>query len=1450
MSGKLGSKFKSLGKAHDIERRIDMLSDDLTDMTTLSIDTVERFDKNEMTSTLKQYVFLLRSNIKFTSLPKINSNLNANLNRIRMASSVLRNVKDYMTECKDLCTKGSDETITASQRNNLQIRIKSLLRKSIEIQQAASFNKMKIFNLGGFSLAEKPSEIDSISNPSKFDANYVSWKAQIGFDTGSTYDYKIQSWGSVLKNKLWRAPCTSLKLWDTNELGFDDEGKPMLDRYGKYICGDYLTWATNILIFYNKYSGGGSGLQGTYPLKIDNFKSGSNAGIIVALAARIAFGIDLKEPGNLTDITYNKIDDWIWQQNDLSLKQNMWNDPSKSINVLNNVEINTNTFTGPVGDNIGNTGSLTNNITQQASNLSVGDMVLCTGDTTNIQGNKFKWTSELMSPGQMIISNAPATGKTFTTSSLTHTINVSDTSTVPPYYSRKPVSKIVGTRNIEEFERMSPWKIKYLIKKDSSGNMFKYEVFEESNALRKDMRAVSVFNINTNTNELTLNTIKPKMKLVGVRYATAYATTNKIRDIQKSALFNSSNWWHKKRVEDAWVPSDKHTAIYTTANATDAANVPSTTYHIRTGGTNGDGYSNGMLHTWGVDNQIGSITPWNLVGNFEANTNPFLETDFKIHNGDILELDMTYPFYRLEVTKAYSNDGTENTVVGSLGFAGTDVEGDHGWDSAGLKDQYGGKIYVKGLDLLPGSGLGGDISGGADHVHVDPITGAAEWGGYHIIQHNTYHRGVVIKEADEIGNGVWVSPPVLAYSNACPSAFERPHSDGLGGSKRDTLWTEPVRYLTVNDSGDDINAPGVCKLDWTKQDMFNKSYIRINEANYKVRVGDVLILANLDHPLYNTGMEFTPADQTVNNTYSPGIHVVSEGIYTSNLAQPWMENRENTVLFNVYDQGGNPNHPGSLVITGIANPDPSTPPETDQKNPNILSNRQYAIVHNTPYDTYMPFTGERPNPAPRNLIMRAILYGSSGEMGLPIVEQVCVGVEHPSSYIASMGKTLISLRQVPEYNIVDPTGILVDVPRYTGDTLIDAVPGDALLKSVELLDLWGNPENYLNSKQKLMEVPTGNEIASGLDGVHKGDPQSNSKYVWHNTSDRIKVCDPTGIMPGYMLVLITTPDTSPLGHHTVKAGDNYITIERPDWVRDSSDVVSNIIVKEIDTRGIIKLSQAIPHCYGKTLTFVPNPKFWCGPIVKSITNNKITLSKEIELSNNTASQTGTPVFFTKATPSYVNMVGFQWSKLFNPPGGAKSTLVFSQWDVPGLLYNGYNGYAGDNGTDPLVKPINEAVKELYNILYQDTSVMSLLGFQKLQSNSFTEQIQNVMVNYFFVDFFNFNGGIRGNMSIYDTGGESEIQPSVSMFAVNAKVSEKSIQLFQKQESYLTDLLEDLKASYDYLDKQKLILQDDHEATLTSLQSQKELAKKSLSDELDLLHQQLEYHMVRAIHRNE
>ena len=85
MSGKLGSKFKSLGKAHDIERRLDILRDELTDINTLTVNNVENFDKTEMNDALRQYVFLLRSNIKFTALPQITANLNANLNRIRMA---------------------------------------------------------------------------------------------------------------------------------------------------------------------------------------------------------------------------------------------------------------------------------------------------------------------------------------------------------------------------------------------------------------------------------------------------------------------------------------------------------------------------------------------------------------------------------------------------------------------------------------------------------------------------------------------------------------------------------------------------------------------------------------------------------------------------------------------------------------------------------------------------------------------------------------------------------------------------------------------------------------------------------------------------------------------------------------------------------------------------------------------------------------------------------------------------------------------------------------------------------------------------------------------------------------------------------------------------------------------------------------------------------------------
>ena len=186
---------------------------------------------------------------------------------------------------------------------------------------------------------------------------------------------------------------------------------------------------------------------------------------------------------------------------------------------------------------------------------------------------------------------------------------------------------------------------------------------------------------------------------------------------------------------------------------------------------------------------------------------------------------------------------------------------------------------------------------------------------------------------------------------------------------------------------------------------------------------------------------------------------------------------------------------------------------------------------------------------------------------------------------------------------------------------------------------------------------------------------------------------------------------------------------------------------------------------------------------------------------------------------------------------------------PGLVYNGYNGLLGDNGTDPVVEPTDKAIEQLYDILNQTVTVSSLLGNQKLQSDSFTKKIKST-VNFFFVDFFNYNGSIGGVMNLYDTNEKTEIKPNVGMFAVNGQIPEKSIQLFQRQEAYLTDLLEDLQATYDYINKQKIVIEEDHDATQATLQEQKEIAKDLIETEIRTLSEELEYNIIRATHRND
>ena len=170
----------------------------------------------------------------------------------------------------------------------------------------------------------------------------------------------------------------------------------------------------------------------------------------------------------------------------------------------------------------------------------------------------------------------------------------------------------------------------------------------------------------------------------------------------------------------------------------------------------------------------------------------------------------------------------------------------------------------------------------------------------------------------------------------------------------------------------------------------------------------------------------------------------------------------------------------------------------------------------------------------------------------------------------------------------------------------------------------GKSTKLCERQTETTDAPKGTQLASALDGVQKVDI---ANYIWHDTSDRIRVSDPTGIMPGYILVLIETP-ANKRGQFTVKNSlGNIENITHPNWESNTVDVVSNIVVKEIDTRGIITLSSKIPHCYNKTLTFLPNPKYWTGAKVESVVGTTITLDREIDLPNNTCSRWDTIIIF-------------------------------------------------------------------------------------------------------------------------------------------------------------------------------------------------------------------------------
>jgi flagellin-like hook-associated protein FlgL len=222
----------------------------LTDINLVNFNNVERYNKNDNNETLQAFVDLVNANARFSSLPEVVSNLNANNNRINISVKTMTSVKQIISDIRDLCTKASDESLTSLQRDGYHAQLMDRLIQTQRIQQESKYNGLSNFSkfpANNLPSSLKPSGSSSATTYTGLFETYATtgnnltmstittvngvttyndipepWKAQVGFDTGSTLDYNISRWGPAFM-KSHHTPLTANSA--TNKFDFGTDAK-------------------------------------------------------------------------------------------------------------------------------------------------------------------------------------------------------------------------------------------------------------------------------------------------------------------------------------------------------------------------------------------------------------------------------------------------------------------------------------------------------------------------------------------------------------------------------------------------------------------------------------------------------------------------------------------------------------------------------------------------------------------------------------------------------------------------------------------------------------------------------------------------------------------------------------------------------------------------------------------------------------------------------------------------------------------------------------------------------------------------------------------------------------------------------------------------------------------------------------------------------------------------
>jgi len=192
----LCDKLTCLNKRQELESSKSKLLSKITDSALVDFENVSMFQKNKECDACKHFLDWVDRNKIYAMADEIVANIDANKQRLNLASIKLNEFKDMYIKVRELATLAADDAHTIEQRDEFKVEAHQIQKQICDIIDNLQFNSIDVFNRVFFVRDDLESE-----NRKEYNTNYKCLD-DVDFSDAATSDKETDNIDKHLKDHL------------------------------------------------------------------------------------------------------------------------------------------------------------------------------------------------------------------------------------------------------------------------------------------------------------------------------------------------------------------------------------------------------------------------------------------------------------------------------------------------------------------------------------------------------------------------------------------------------------------------------------------------------------------------------------------------------------------------------------------------------------------------------------------------------------------------------------------------------------------------------------------------------------------------------------------------------------------------------------------------------------------------------------------------------------------------------------------------------------------------------------------------------------------------------------------------------------------------------------------------------------------------------------------------